>query len=495
MYLHDTIVAPATAPGHAAVAIVRLSGPLAIPIARQLWRPSNPRLKTLAPRRLHLGTLHDPATGAPLDQALLALMPAPHSFTTEDLAEIHCHGGPYIIRRIVALAAAAGARIAAPGEFTRRAFLNGRLDLTAAEAIADLINANSEGALRNALAQLSGALADRVRGLRDQVIRLRAHLEVAIDFADEDVPAFAPAAIVADLDRLIADITLLHDTFRSGRIIRDGVRATVIGKPNAGKSSLLNLLLGADRAIVTAIPGTTRDVIEETVRLGPWSLVLEDTAGLRASSDEVERIGISRARAHAASADLILAVFDTSRPFDADDADLVALCHQLDTAPAPANGPAPPPRPQSLASGIPLANTLSPARRGLALLNKSDLPPRFGAADLRAHGLAYPALALSALTGAGLPDLRDLLGKEIEALSGGLGVHDTVAISHDRHRAALARALDLLAAARAAALSSMPPEIVVVDVTAAGGALGLITGEVGSEDVLDAIFREFCLGK
>ncbi|MGA2409099.1 MAG: tRNA uridine-5-carboxymethylaminomethyl(34) synthesis GTPase MnmE [Candidatus Binataceae bacterium] len=484
MYLHDTIVAPATAPGHSAVAIIRLSGPLAITIARQLWHPASPRLTPLEPRRLHLGILRDPATGAALDQGLLAVMPAPHSFTAEDVAELHCHGGPYIVRRIVALAAAAGARIAAPGEFTRRAFLNGRLDLTAAEAIADLVNATSEGALHKALAQLSGALADRVHGLRRQIIELRAHLEVAIDFADEDVPAFTPAAIADAIERLAGDITVLHDSFRSGRIIREGVRATVIGKPNAGKSSLLNLLLGSDRAIVTSIPGTTRDVIEETVRLGPWSLVLEDTAGLRASSNEAERIGISRARAHAASADLILAVFDSSRRFDSGDADLVAFCHDL----ADVN---------SGSGTAAVSSTIghsAQARRGLALLNKSDLPPRLDSAELRARGFTWPTISISALTGAGLPDLRKILENEIEALSGGAG-EDSVVISRERHRDALAHALECLAAARTAALSAMPPEIVVVDITAAGDALGLITGEVGSEDVLDAIFREFCLGK
>jgi tRNA modification GTPase len=470
MYLPDTIVAQATAPGPSAIAIIRLSGPGAIAIARRLWHPLTPAA-TLTPRHLHLGTIRDPATGAALDQAMLAVMPAPNSFTAEDVAELQCHGGLYLVRRILALAADAGARIAAPGEFTRRAFLNGRLDLTAAEAVADLINANSEGALAKALAQLSGALAQRVRDLRHQIIVIRAHLEVAIDFADEDdVPAFTRDSIVADLDRLAADLTILHDSFTRGRIIRDGARATVIGKPNAGKSSLLNLLLGADRAIVTPIPGTTRDVIEETVRLNNGVLVLEDTAGLRASADEVERIGISRARAHAANADLILAVFDSSRPFDSDDADLISLCNELDLS---ANHP----------------------RYGLALLNKSDLPSFFDAATLRTHGLNYPALTISALTGDGLPVLRGSLEHAIEVLSGDPSTNDGVIISRERHRDALAHALASLATARAAALASMPPEIIVVDVTAASDSLGLITGDINSEDILDAIFREFCLGK
>jgi tRNA modification GTPase len=473
MYLPDTIVAPATANGHSAIAIVRLSGPDAIAIARRLWHPLTPAA-TLLPRRLYLGTLRDPASGAALDQAMLTIMPAPHSFTAEDVAELQCHGGPYLVRRILALAAEAGARIAAPGEFTRRAFLNGRLDLTAAEAVADLINANSESALAKALAQLSGALAARVRGLRQQLITIRAHLEVAIDFAGEDdVPAFTHGAIVAELDRLSADLTILHDSFTRGRIIRDGARATVIGKPNAGKSSLLNLLLGADRAIVTAIPGTTRDVIEETVRLANGTLVIEDTAGLRTSTDEVERLGIRRTRTHAANADLILAVFDSSRPFDSDDADLISLCNQLN------------------------ANRGHP-RCGLALLNKSDLPPCFDAATLHTHGLNYPSITISALTGDGLSALRESLEQAIETLSGNPLAsegNDGVVISRERHRDALARALASIAAARAAALAAMPPEIVVVDVTAASDSLGLITGEVGSEDILDAIFREFCLGK
>ncbi|HTW88527.1 MAG TPA: tRNA uridine-5-carboxymethylaminomethyl(34) synthesis GTPase MnmE [Candidatus Binataceae bacterium] len=471
MYIPDTIVAPATAPGSSAIAIIRLSGPAAITIARRLWHPLTSS-STLVRRRLYLGTIRDPATGAALDQAMLTVMPAPHSFTAEDVAELQCHGGPFLVRRIIALAAEAGARIAEPGEFTRRAFLNGRLDLTAAEAVTDLIHANSEGALAKALAQLSGALADRVRGLRHQLITLRAHLEVAIDFAGEDdVPAFTRGSIIAEIDRLTADLTILHDSYTRGRIIRDGARATVIGKPNAGKSSLLNLLLGAERAIVTPIPGTTRDVIEEAIRLGSRTLVLEDTAGLRTSAGEVERIGISRTRQHAANADLILAVFDSSRPFDSDDADLIALCNELD---ASANHP----------------------RCGLALLNKSDLPPCFDAVMLRGHGLNYPVATISALTGDGLSALRDSLESAIETLSSDpFSNNDGIVISRERHRDALARALDSLAAARAAALASMPPEIIVVDVTAASDSLGLITGEVGAEDILDAIFREFCLGK
>jgi tRNA modification GTPase len=558
MYAADTIVAPATAPGIGAVAIVRLSGPRAIEIARQLWHPLAPTAanRDLTPRRLYLGEIRDSVNNAPIDRAMLAVFPAPRSLTGEDVAELQCHGGSYLVRRVIALATAAGARLAEPGEFSRRAFLNGRIDLTEAEAIADLVAARGEAGLRMALAQMSGALADRVTGLRRQVIAIRAHLEIEIDFADEDIRLPSRDDLVREIDTLTADLAELHDSFARGRIIREGVRAAIIGKPNAGKSSVLNLLLGADRAIVTPIPGTTRDVIEDAIALGPWHLVVADTAGLRASDDPVERIGIERTRRHAGDSDLLIAVFDSSRAPDADDADVIATCA---------------------------------GRRGLAILNKRDLPSRFDSEMLLERGLELPLVELSAFTGAGLSELRDRLESVIAELAGGDSatsantdpldsstwvtrntlkapsaahpperhVHrddrgagrsdqaafpksetvsssfkqtssrdsgrvaishelassrkdeivsispaktispksEIVAISRERHRDALAHALDSLAAARQSALSAMPPEIVAVDVMAAADALGSITGVVGTEDILDALFREFCVGK
>ena len=466
MYAADTIVAPATPPGTGAVAIVRLSGPRAIEIARLLWHPLARSLGDLAPRRLYLGEIRDPANDAPIDRAMLAIFPAPRSLTGEDVAELQCHGGAYLVRRVVALATAAGARLAEPGEFSRRAFLNGRIDLTEAEAIADLIAARGEAGLRMALAQIAGALADRVTGLRRQVIAIRAHLEIEIDFADEDLRLPSRDDLVREIDSLTAGLAELHDSFARGRIIRDGVRAAIIGKPNAGKSSVLNLLLGADRAIVTPIPGTTRDVIEDSIALGPWPLVLADTAGLRESADPIERIGIDRTRRHAGDSDLVIAVFDSSRPLDSDDADVIAMCA---------------------------------GRRGVAILNKRDLPLGLDAAMLLARGLELPLVEFSALTAAGLSELRDRLERTVTELAGGengaFGKGEVVAISRERHRDALAHALDSLAAARHSALSAMPPEIVAVDVMAAADALGSITGIVGTEDVLDALFREFCLGK
>lgn len=584
MYLADTIVAAATPPGTGAVAIVRLSGPQAIEIARRLWHPlaHSQNDRELTPRRLYLGEVRDPVTAAPIDRAMLAVFPAPRSLTGEDVAELQCHGGSYLVRRVLALATAAGARLAEAGEFSRRAFLNGRIDLTEAEAIADLVAARGDAGLRMALAQMSGALAERVNGLRRQVIAIRAHLEIEIDFADEDIHLPSRHDLVREIDSLTADLVELHDSFARGRIVREGVRAAIIGKPNAGKSSVLNLLLGADRAIVTPLPGTTRDVIEDAIALGPWHLVVADTAGLRASDDPVERLGIARTRRHADDADLVIAVFDSSRPLDFDDADVIATCA---------------------------------GRRGVALLNKRDLPARLDAKMLLARGLELPLVALSALTGSGLFELRERLERVIGELAGGDPAtsghhrehqaarrsgenpstesatpiiscetaaspnHETVAsdalkapgaacqpelrvnwdsqvvgrsdqaalpksetvssslrptdlpkrelvslsperatstnseivsvsteqtsspksaivaISRERHREALAHALDSLAAARRSALSAMPPEIVAVDVMTAADALGSITGIVGTEDVLDALFREFCVGK
>ncbi len=424
MYAEDTIVAPATAPGQGAVAIVRLSGPRAIEIARTLWRPA--RDGEILPRRLYLGEIRDPKSGAAIDRALCVIMPAPNSLTGEHVAELHCHGGVYLTRRVVALAMALGARMADPGEFSRRAFLNGRMDLTEAEAVADLVAARGESALRQALAHLGGALAERVEGLRRQVVGIRAHLEAEIDFADEDIRLPSRNEIAQDINRLIEDVALLHDSFERGRIMRDGARAAIIGKPNAGKSSVLNLLLGSERAIVTPIPGTTRDVIEDSIQLGPYPLVLQDTAGVRESADEVERIGIARTRRHADEADLIIAIFDGSRPFEDEDRDVIRMCRK---------------------------------RVGVALLNKSDLPLVLSPEKLDA--LEMPLLAFSALKAEGVSELRDRLERAVEALLGKRGENgpEGVAISRERHREALARALEALESARQAALSSMPPEI------------------------------------
>ena len=460
MYVQDTIVAPATAPGQGAVAIVRLSGTRARAILDSLFCPLRPNAR-LEPRKLVLGEVIDPETGALLDRAMAVQMPAPATLTGEDIAEIHCHGGVYLVRRILGAAMAAGARMAEPGEFTRRAFLNGRVDLTEAEAIADLVAARSEGSLKLALSQMAGALSEKITNLRSQIVSIRAHLEAEIDFSDENIDLPSRCEIASSIDGLRDDVAMLHQSFERGRMTREGARVAIIGKPNVGKSSLLNLMLGVERAIVTAVPGTTRDVIEEAMQLGACALVLQDTAGVRESVDEVENIGISRTYRSLSDADLVLAVFDCARPLDDDDRMVIERCR---------------------------------GRSGVAILNKGDLPPALDAASLRAAGVAMPIVPFSALRGEGLDSLR----KEIVCLAEELaapGLGAGVAISRERHRASLGRALNALSAARESFSSAMPPEIVAVDVAAAADALGEVTGEVHREDILDAIFREFCIGK
>ena len=471
MYAADTIVAPATASGIGAVAIVRLSGPRAFEILDAIFRPAQPA--ELAPRTMRLGDVVDPATGARIDRALAVVMPQPASLTGEDVAEIQCHGGPFVVRRIVALALDAGARLAEPGEFTRRAFLNGRIDLAEAEAVADLVAARSDSALANALSQLSGALSARVEELRAQVVAIRAHLEVEIDFSDEDIRLPSRREVAAEIERLIADVAMLHDSFARGLMMRAGVHATIVGKPNAGKSRLMNLLLGADRAIVTAIAGTTRDVIEDSVQLGPYALVLNDTAGVRESTDDVERIGIERTLRSARAADLLIAMFDASRPLESADLDVIRLT---------ANRP------------------------GLAILNKRDLPAAISADDLRAHGLRIPILPFSAidLEQAAAPARRaDQSNRRASSAQprrhqDQVKPHSHAKSNRNLPRASSRRARDGSGSPQErprSALSLMPPEIVAVDIMAAAAALASITGEVSSEDILDAIFQNFCIGK
>jgi tRNA modification GTPase len=463
MYVEDTIVAPATASGRGAVAILRLSGPDAHRIALEIWSPSKPLRPARQPthRRLTLGEIRDPTRGVVIDRAMAAFFEAPRTLTGEPVAELHCHGGPYLVRRVLGLAIAAGARYAEPGEFTRRAFLNGRIDLTAAEAIRDLVEARGERALSLAIAQLGGALAARVDRMRKQIVSILAHLEAAIDFADEDLDLPEPQQIAASIEALAIDVAELHASFERGRIRREGIRATIVGRPNVGKSSILNLMLGAERAIVTPIPGTTRDVIEDTIELDGYAVILQDTAGVRESGDDVERIGIERALERARDADLLIAVFDAASVLADEDFRVIAL-----TARCPS----------------------------IALLNKRDLPAKIGERDLRACGLRAPVIDFSATEAIGVDALRTALLAQIEATPGGDGAGD-VAISRVRHREALRRALEALRRAEEVVLSRMPPEIVAVEMTAAADALGAITGAIGVEDVLDLIFREFCIGK
>ena len=389
-------------------------------------------------------------------------MPAPRSLTGEDVAELHCHGGPFLIQRVIGLAMGRGARMAERGEFSRRAFLNGRMDLTAAEAVADLISARGESALAQALAQLSGALKERVASLRDRLIAIAAHLEAEIDFSDEDIALPSRAEIAGRIAALREDVSILHESFARGRLMRNGARAAIIGKPNAGKSSVLNALLGVERAIVTPIPGTTRDVIEDTIHVGPYPLVIQDTAGVRAGADEVERIGIERTLSHAGEADLLIAVFDSSMPLE----------------------------PKRTCA----SSSCAAAARAWRCSTRATCRKRSGSMICAGTGCRYPRCGYRRCAA------RASRRCATNCLPRSKRWAATIRATPSRFRAsAIAKRWRgrwrRWRSAEHSARAAMPPEIVAVDVSIAADALASISGQVTSEDVLDAIFREFCIGK
>ncbi|MGH7962472.1 MAG: tRNA uridine-5-carboxymethylaminomethyl(34) synthesis GTPase MnmE [Candidatus Binatia bacterium] len=463
MYERDTIAAIATPPGQGGIAIIRVSGPQAETIARRVFILAQP-CERLRSHHLYFGRVIDPLSGHPLDQGLLALMRAPRSYTGEDVAEIHCHGGSLLSQRIMAAILSQGARLASPGEFTKRAFLNGRLDLSQAEAVLDLIQAKSEPGLQLAWEQLSGRLSATCVAMRDKLLGLTAYVEAFLDFPEEDIPERAQTEMQGDLATLTTEIAALSATFAQGKVYREGIRTAIIGKPNVGKSSLLNLLAGTERAIVTPVPGTTRDILEETVVVSGVPLVVWDTAGLRHPTDEVERIGVERARAGVREAELVLALFDASRPFDEEDQ---TVCDEI------------------------------AGKTVIAVLNKIDLPCAVHPAELEARLSSGPLVSLSARCGTGLADLQARIQAIVCGPGPMPGQEQTggVIVVRARHRDALAKAEHSLQQVSASLQAGLPLDIVAVDLHAALDHLGEITGHVSSEDILDRVFREFCIGK
>jgi tRNA modification GTPase len=431
----DTIFAVASGAGQAAIAVMRVSGPGSRAVLAALCGG------VPAPRRASLRRLRD-VEGSELDQAVVVWLPAPGSYTGEDSAELYLHGGRAVLTGVADALVTLGARPAEPGEFTRRAFLNGRMDLTAAEAVHDLVAAETAAQRRQALRQLDGALGALYRGWAERLRLLLAQQEALIDFPDEDLPPEVQARVGAELDTLAQDIAAHLDDNRRGERLREGLVFAIAGRPNVGKSSLINALAERDVAIVSAIPGTTRDALETRAVLGGVPVTLVDTAGLRESADEIEAEGVRRARARAAAADLVIVVVEV--------------------------GDAPPP-PDPLPRG---------EGGSLVVANKLDL------------GGAVPAgaIGVSALTGEGLPALRARLEAAARCLTEGAGPPP---LTQARHRAALREAAARLAGARMADL----PELRAEDLRLALRALGRITGTVGVEDILDTLFARFCIGK
>ena len=453
--LDDTIVAVGTPLGEGGIGIIRLSGPEAAAILRRLFVPANSRARQAwAPWRLCYGHVVEPAGGAVVDEALAVWMPAPKTYTRQDVAEMHCHGGPEPLRRVLELCLGAGARLAEPGEFTLRAFVNGRIDLAQAEAVVDVVRARSRRGLETAIGQLQGQLSARVGGLRGRLLGALAHLEAAIDFPQDEIPPCDLEGVLAqaeaELDRLLAGA-------EQGMVYRLGVRTAIVGRPNVGKSSLLNALLRTERAIVTPVPGTTRDTLEETVVVGGVPLVLVDTAGITQTADPVESLGVERSRRAAAAADLVLWVVDGSQPPMAEDRTIAGLLE---------------------------------GRTAVVVANKVDLGAAPGVETLLAE---RPLVRVSALTGEGLAELERVVVEAV--LSGRAPADETPLVSRPRHAAALRRAREHVAAARQARREGWPEDCLAVDVSAAAAALGEITGETVTDDLVARIFSDFCLGK
>lgn len=453
----DTIAAIATIQAPSAIGIVRLTGPDTRRILDGVFAPANGRpMSAQTPRKLVFGRALD-RSGGVIDEALAVLFPGPNSYTGEDCAEIHCHGSPVVLDEVLAAAFARGARQARGGEFTQRAFLSGRMDLIQAESVADLIDAESAGAARNAVGQLQGRMSRSVGGLYDALMDVVSRFYAIVDYPDEEIEPLQQAQIEQTLAESAERLDALLATFSRGRLLKSGVPAVILGKPNAGKSSLLNALLGYDRAIVTDIAGTTRDTVEEKVLVGSVLLRLCDTAGIRDAADTVERLGVERAQQAAQRAELALLVLDGSAPLTREDEEAIAAARR--------------------------------ARRMLVLVNKADLPQVLDTAALRVRfGEVIP---LSARSGAGV----DALCRAVEELFAGGETPRGELLTNARQAESAQRALDAVRRAEQALRSGLSPDAVLTDAEEALEALAEFSGKRVRDDLVATIFSRFCVGK
>lgn len=468
MQQDDTISAIATAIGEGGIGIVRMSGARSIEIAEGCFRPSGGRrLTEYAPRMAIFGRIYD-ERGRFLDEALCIVMKGPHSYTCEDVVELQCHGGGMLLRHVLGLTYRLGARPAEPGEFTRRAFMNGRLDLSQAQSVMDMIQARTRASLAMASGNLQGRLSEAVGSIRQEILEIIAHLEASIDFPEDDIEEVALSEAEMRVEHIQGEVQDLFNSADVGRVLKDGLRTAIIGRPNAGKSSLMNLMLGQERAIVTDIPGTTRDSIEEYINMGGIPLRLADTAGIRSAESIVEKIGVERAYSHAREAELVLAVFDGFAGIQEDDEAVWQLLGEC-------------------------------RGRIIVILNKSDLGARLS--EKEAEALAREkgvknicgVISMSAKSGSGMKELEEKIQSLVFADR--TGWQESVLVSDARQQDILRQALLLLEQTRMTLMNGMSEDFVVIDLRSAWEKLGEITGDTLGEDIIDEIFSRFCIGK
>ena len=452
MHLDDTIVAIATPTGRGGIGVVRIAGPEALTIGGSMLRMKH----ELSAGRAVFGEVIDSATDERIDEAVVTFFAKPHSYTADDVVEISAHGSPVVLRHIVELATARGARLAEPGEFTMRAFLNGRIDLTQAEAVRDLIESQTLYQAKVAAQQLEGALSRRLQPIKKRLVDLVAVMEAGIDFAEDDVAVLPQKEILSRIEEVRAPLEQLRGSFAYGKLVHEGLTLAIVGRPNVGKSSLFNRLVERERAIVTATPGTTRDLVTETVALAGIPIRLIDTAGIRHSTDEAESIGIRKSYEALSEADLVLVVLDSTRAIAAEDKELLQ------------------------AASI---------RRAIAVANKSDLAPQ---AALSADG--YTIFSTSALTGAGIEALRGAILEQVSGASA-QGEREAGFLTNVRHQRLVEESLTSLEAAAHAVSGKIPHEMIMLDLYGALRPLDAITGETTTDDILSLIFSSFCIGK
>lgn len=459
MFIDDTIAAIATAPGEGGIGIIRISGERSLLVAEEIFRSMSGKLiKDYKTRTLVYGNIVD--GDKVIDEVLVAYMKGPNSYTAEDVIEINCHGGFISVKKILELILSKDVRLAEQGEFTKRAFLNGRIDLSQAEAIIDVIKAKTDMAHEVAQNQLEGSLSNKIKDLRMKVTEVLAHLEVAIDFSEEDVEEITYQTLEEKARELKNEIKKLYDTAESGKILRDGLKTVIVGKPNVGKSSLLNSILGENRAIVTDIPGTTRDVIEEFVNIKGIPLKIVDTAGIRETEDVVEKIGVEKSKESFNSADLVIMVLDSSRQLSDEDLEILANLENKKT---------------------------------IVLLNKTDLEQKIEEDKIRQYVDNDSIIRISALKHEGIEEIHDKI--ESMVYKGSIKNTSSLVITNSRHKDALLRAYESINDAISAIEQNLPYDFIEVDFKNIWDYLGYINGDTVKEDLLDTIFSNFCIGK